>query len=113
MGSSLLWRSRNLFSCHSPAIVLEPLRSVRFARRDDAYDRLGLLVTVADDEHPQRRTETEQYEPILALGMIGISNYKRVIICENGRSFFKRDAVLPTVGGVLSLVPLKPQFSHV
>ena len=44
--------------------------------------------------------------------MIGISNYKRVIICENGRSFFKRDAVLPTVGGVLTLVPFKPQFSH-
>ena len=67
---------------------------------------------MADDKHPQQRAETEQYEPILALGMIGISNQKRVIIRENGRGLFKRDAMLPAVGGVLSLVPFKPQFSH-
>jgi hypothetical protein len=60
---------------------------------------------VADDEHPQRRAEAEQNEPILALGMIGISNQKRILIRESGGSFFKRDAVLPAVGGVLSLVP--------
>lgn len=67
---------------------------------------------MSDDEHPQRRTEAEQNEPILALGMIGISNQKGVIIRENGRGLFKRDAMLPAVGGVLSLVPFKPQFSH-
>ena len=67
---------------------------------------------MANHQHSQQRTETKQDEPILVFGMIGISNQKRMLIHENGRGLLKRDAVLPAVGGVLSLVPLKPQFSH-
>ena len=70
------------------------------------------MVAVADDQEPQCRADTEQYEPFFATRMIGVVNQDGVVVEEHRLRFLERDAVLALVAGVLPLVPLKAQIGH-
>jgi hypothetical protein len=70
MDSGPRLKSRSSFSFHPPVFVLPPFERIRFMGGDQPNDLRALSVAVADDKRPQPRAESEQYEPVLVLGMV-------------------------------------------
>ena len=67
---------------------------------------------MADNEQISHEAETKDNEPLFFLGVLGIWHYKCFIIKENRLGFFKSNAVLMLVHGILILIPLKVQHTH-
>jgi hypothetical protein len=68
---------------------------------------------MANDECAERAAQSQQNEPVLVLGMIGIVDQYGTLIEENRMRFIERHAVLPAVRRVLPVVPFEPEVSHI
>ena len=78
-----------------------------FPRGNDANDRIGFAVAMADDEQISFLAESEDDKPLFFLRVLRIVDDQRFLIVEYGLSFFKSNVMLFFVDGVLIFVPLK------
>jgi hypothetical protein len=62
---------------------------------------------VAHDECVQLRTQPEQKEAILAVGVLGIRHEQGTFVIEDGGGLCEGNPALPPVGEILALVPLE------
>ncbi len=62
-----------------------------------------LSVAMAHDQGPQLRTESEEHEPVLILGMHIVRSQQDILVEEDRLRLFESDAMPPTVGGRLAL----------
>ena len=83
-----------------------------FPRGNDANDRIGFAVAMADDEQISFLAEAEDNKPLFFLGVLGIVDNQRFLIVEYGLGFFKSNVVLFFVDGVLVFVPFKSDRFH-
>ena len=67
---------------------------------------------MADNEHAETHTETQQDEAILAIGVLGIVNKERMFIGEDCQRFLEANAMLPLIACAFAWVPLEADFSH-
>jgi hypothetical protein len=80
--------------------------------RDDSDQILSVSVTVADDQGPQPGAETQEHEPVLSVGVIGVPHEEGMVVREDGLSLFERHGVLALVTLVLGLVPIEKKVAH-
>ncbi len=59
------------------------------SRTDDPNQRTSLAHAMADEEHSETSTNTEQDEPVLSLGVIGVFDDQSFFVEERGLSFFE------------------------
>ena len=78
-----------------------------FPRGNDADNRVGFTIAMADDEQISFLAEPEDNEPLFLLGVLRIVDNQRFLIIEYGLGFFKSDMVLFFVDRVFVLVPFK------
>ena len=83
-----------------------------FPRGNDANDRIGFAVAMADDEQISFLAEAEDNKPLFFLGVLGIVDDQRFLIVEYSLGFFKSDVMLFLVDGVFVFVPLKSDRFH-
>ena len=64
------------------------------------------------DKDSETSTETEQQEPVLRIGMLGIVEQEGMLVGKHRLRFCERDAMLAPIGSSLACVPLKPELAH-
>ena len=79
---------------------------------NDADNRVGFTIAMADDEQIRFLAESEDDKPLFFLRVLGIVDNQRFFIVEYGLSFFKSDMMLFLVDRVFILVPLKSDRFH-
>jgi hypothetical protein len=67
---------------------------------------------MANDQNPQLNAQTEEYEPVLVIGMLWVRNNPSVLVQERCPSFLEGDTVLSFVGATFPRIPLEADVGH-
>jgi len=71
-----------------------------------------LAIAMDHDQDPQRGAQTEQDEPLLGVGVVGVIEQQGLLIAEDRLGLGEGDAMLTLVRGVLGRVPLEAEVAH-
>jgi hypothetical protein len=89
---------------------LKSLFAGGFAGRNDPHDAVAVLASVHHHDQVEPVTHTHQLMPIVAIGLIHAGHGLCMGVRKGRLRFMERNTVLPDVGPVLGLVPLKFQM---
>jgi hypothetical protein len=73
---------------------------------------IGLSITVTHDQDAQRNTQTEKYEALFGIGVLGIGNYSSVLVQKRCSRLVEGHPVLRPVSSALAGIPLKANVNH-
>ena len=80
--------------------------------KSDADDIPVVALVMHDNDDSERGADSDQHEPLLANGVLGIRHEERLVIFEHGARLLKGDAVLSEACSSFSAIPLEANGAH-